>query len=110
MLRMIGYGENLGSGFPLILSAWNEKHWLKPELVEYPELMKVKLILHIETKNVVKDVAKEISDRQHIILGFLQDPPTLSATELSQKTGMTLRTIQRDMAGIILYLLNRIIQ
>ena len=46
MLRMIGYGENLGSGFPLILSAWNEKHWLKPELVEQPELMQVKLILH----------------------------------------------------------------
>lgn len=26
MFRMIGYGENLGSGFPLILNAWNEKH------------------------------------------------------------------------------------
>jgi ATP-dependent DNA helicase RecG len=43
MLRMIGYGENLGSGFPLILSALNEKHWLKPELIEQPELMQVKL-------------------------------------------------------------------
>ena len=30
MLRMIGYGENLGSVFPLILNAWNEKHWIKP--------------------------------------------------------------------------------
>jgi predicted HTH transcriptional regulator len=100
MLRMIGYGENLGSGFPIILNAWNEKHWLKPELVEQPELMQVKLILHIETKNVAKDVAKEISDRQHIILGFLQDSPTLSATELSQKTGMTTRTIQRDLADL----------
>lgn len=33
MFRMIGYGENLGSGFPLILNAWNEKHWMKPELI-----------------------------------------------------------------------------
>ena len=41
MLRMIGYGENLGSGFPLILNAWNEKHWIKPELLEQPELMQV---------------------------------------------------------------------
>lgn len=24
MLRMIGYGENLGSGFPLILNAWKQ--------------------------------------------------------------------------------------
>lgn len=43
MFRMIGYGENLGSGFPLILNAWNEKHGLKPELQEQPELMQVKL-------------------------------------------------------------------
>ena len=52
MLRMIGYGENLGSGFPLILSAWNERHWLKPELIEQSDLMQVKLILHIETKRM----------------------------------------------------------
>ncbi len=69
-------------------------------MVEQPELMQVKLILHIETKNVVKDVAKEISDRQRIILELLQDSPTLSATELSQKTGMTSRTIQRDLADL----------
>lgn len=27
MLRMIGYGENLGSGFPKILAAWKEAGW-----------------------------------------------------------------------------------
>ena len=60
MFRMIGFGENLGSGFPLILSAWNEKHWLKPELIEQRELMQVKLVLSIETKDVVKDVVKDV--------------------------------------------------
>lgn len=50
IFRMIGFGENLGSGFPLILSAWNEKHWLKPELIEQRELLQVKLILSVETK------------------------------------------------------------
>ena len=58
---MIGFGENLGSGFPLILSAWNEKHWLKPELIEQRELMQVKLVLSIETK----DVGKGFRDRQN---------------------------------------------
>lgn len=47
MLRMIGYGENLGSGFPLILNAWQEKHWLEPQLIEQSELMQVKLELKI---------------------------------------------------------------
>lgn len=59
-LRMIGYGENLGSGFPFILSAWNEKHWLKPELIE-----QLKLILHIED---VADEPKQLTERQYRIL------------------------------------------
>ncbi len=72
-LRMIGYGENLDSGFPFILSAWNEKHWLKPELIEQPELMQVKLILHIEdvadeSKSEPKSGPKQLTKRQYRIL------------------------------------------
>lgn len=69
MLRMIGYGENLDSGFPFILSAWNEKHWLKPELIEQPELMQVKLILHIEdVADEPKSEPKQLTKRQYRIL------------------------------------------
>ena len=105
MLRMIGYEENLGSGFPLILSAWNEKHWLKPELVEQPELMQVKLILHIEnrvyvTKDVTKDVTKELTERQQIILEFMQADGTITISEMSQKTNVTERTIKRDIESL----------
>ena len=105
MLRMIGYGENLGSGFPLILSAWNEKHWLKPELIEQPELMQVKLVLHIEndknvTKDVTKDVTKEISERQMIILGLIRENKNLTIPEMSLKTNVTERTIKRDIANL----------
>ena len=112
MFRMIGFGENLGSGFPLILSAWNEKHWLKPQLIEQRDLLQVKLILSIETKNVVKDVVKdvvkEISERQRIILDFIAENPTLSANAMSEKmsekmsdkTGIVPRTIQRDLADL----------
>ena len=105
MLRMIGYGENLGSGFPLILSAWNEKHWLKPELIEQPELMQVKLVLHIEndknvTKDVTKDVTKEMSERQMIILGLIRENKNLTIPEMSLKTNVTERTIKRDIATL----------
>ena len=105
MLRMIGYGENLGSGFPLILSAWNEKHWLKPELIEQPELMQVKLVLHIEndknvTKDVTKDVTKKISERQMIILGLIRENKNLTIPEMSLKTNVTERTIKRDIANL----------
>lgn len=32
MLRMIGFGENLGSGFPKILDAWKDAKWKAPLL------------------------------------------------------------------------------
>jgi hypothetical protein len=31
---MIGLGKGAGSGFPKILSAWNEQNWRTPELKE----------------------------------------------------------------------------
>ena len=60
MFRTIGYGENLGSGFPLILNAWNERHWLKPELIEQPELMQVKLILHILSEPINEPINEPV--------------------------------------------------
>ena len=90
MFRMIGFGENLGSGFPLILSAWNEKHWLEPELIEQTELRQVKLILHIRpanvVKDVVKDVVKELTERQKLILDMIRQDGALSARAIRRTT------------------------
>ena len=127
MFRMIGFGENLGSGFPLILSAWNEKHWLKPELIEQRELMQVKLVLSIETRDVVKelpdfvkDFVKELpnnllgqlSERQLEILSMIAADSTISAKAISEKMSEKVsekmsekntnveRTIERDLAKL----------
>ena len=116
---MIGFGENLGSGFPLILSAWNEKHWLKPELIEKRELLQVKLILSIETKEkdslmpsngtkemsgVLKDVLKELSEHQIVILEMIVRDSSLSAKamseKMSEKNTNVERTIERDLAKL----------
>ena len=45
MLRMVGYGENLGSGFPLILDAWKHAGWNTPVLNNKFELDMVELVL-----------------------------------------------------------------
>ena len=47
MLRMVGFGDNAGSGFPSILAAWKEEGWLKPELVENTSLNQVTLYLRM---------------------------------------------------------------
>lgn len=114
MLRMIGYGENLGSGFPLILHAWNEKHWIKPELIEQPELMQVKLILHImsepinstENKRVVvnktinEPVNHKLSERQKSIIEQITKSPYATRDEIAQLTGLSLGTLKRELATL----------
>ena len=102
MFRMIGYGENLGSGFPLILNAWNEKHWIRPELVEQPELMQVKLTLYFENDpvNGVKDGVKELSEVQRVIVDEIRRNPSITTNEMAQKTGVKFRTLQRYISQL----------
>lgn len=108
MLRMIGYGENLGSGFPLILNAWQEKHWLKPQLIEQPELMQVKLELKIVNaenptapqrgqKEGQKDGQKELSSRQLEIIHLLEKTPGATMPQIAEAMAITYRTVRRDM-------------
>ena len=106
MLRMVGFGENIGSGFPKIIAAWKETGWGEPELKNKIELDEVELVLPVSAmtanvvKDVVKDVVKELTDRQQVILELIKENPSLSASEMSQKIGMVIRTIQRDLASL----------
>ena len=45
MFRMIGLGDNIGSGFPAILKAWGDEKWRQPDLYDDQELHQVNLKL-----------------------------------------------------------------
>ena len=45
IFRMIGLGENIGSGFPTILEACKKENWRKPLLSERPDLHLVELTI-----------------------------------------------------------------
>lgn len=45
MLRLVGYGDNVGSGFPAIVAAWTNEKWQIPELQEETLLNQVTLQL-----------------------------------------------------------------
>ncbi len=45
MFRMIGLGDNIGSGFPAILKAWGMEKWRQPDLYYDQELQHVELKL-----------------------------------------------------------------
>ena len=111
MLRMVGFGENLGSGFPQIIAAWKETNWGEPQLINKIDLNEVELVLPFQqnnssfrtlniTKDVAKDVVKQTTERQEIILNLISKESTISANEISQILGTNSRTIQRDLAAL----------
>jgi predicted HTH transcriptional regulator len=105
----------IGSGFPLILKAWQEKQWPKPELVDDPDILQVKMTLKIPEnvlkesgnvlkdvlKDVPKDVPKELSERQIVIINLIRENIHLTAKEMSYKLSVSLKTIQRELAILI---------
>ncbi len=110
MLRMIGYGENLGSGFPLILNAWNEKHWLKPELIEEPELMQVKLVLHIKNDTVNDTVngmingtikSYEPTIRQKSILALIKANGRVTKEKMAVALKVSVPTLSRELKNLV---------
>ena len=55
MLRMVGFGDNAGSGFPTILNTWKEEGWVQPELIEDTILNQVILVLKMEEETVLEE-------------------------------------------------------
>ena len=45
MFRMIGLGDNIGSGFPTILKAWGDEKWRQPDLYDDQEHSEEQIIL-----------------------------------------------------------------
>ncbi|MBQ9255038.1 MAG: putative DNA binding domain-containing protein [Bacteroidales bacterium] len=124
MLRMIGYGENVGSGFPQIIAAWKDTNWGEPQLLNRLDIDEVELILPIPSpkgvlksvpiniaikisdvlkdvlKDVHKDILKELTDRQIVILETIYTTPNVTQQELSIKLKVSQKTIQREFSAI----------
>lgn len=88
MFRMIGFGDNIGSGFPAILNAWGEENWRKPDLSINEELRQVSLKLWTISlmpqecteflQNLFGEDYNSLEGTSQIVLGtaFLEDEVT----------------------------------
>ena len=61
MLRMVGFGDNAGSGFPTILATWEKEGWIRPELIENTNLNQVMLVLRMMPAWLIK--LQELEER-----------------------------------------------
>ena len=101
------------------MSAWNEKHWIKPELIEPTELMQVKLVLHVLNDGVPQsgtqggtqddtqdDTQGETQgetqglDLDSWIENEIASNPKITTEELAQKSKKGIRTIKRHLAKL----------
>ena len=57
MLCMIGFGENVGSGFPKIIAAWKETNWGEPQLLNKLDVDEVELVLPVPSTKATSDTA-----------------------------------------------------
>lgn len=64
MLRLVGFGDNAGSGFPTILDVWKSEGWIKPELIV--TLDKSHFITEDSTalQNMVEEMYPELPERK----------------------------------------------
>ena len=65
---------------------------MKPELLEQPELMQVKLTLHIHNEPV--------NERQQTILSIMKQSPSIIRENLANKLGISLATLKRELTSL----------
>ena len=120
MLRMVGFGENIGSGFPKIIAAWKETNWGEPELKNKIELDEVELVLPVpamgqrqengsfvpsndpknDPKDDLKEILKKVYDRQGLILLLIKTNEQITIQEMTQKVKVSEKTIKRELATL----------
>ena len=81
------------------MSAWNEKHRIKPELIEQTELMQVKLVLHVLNEGDTQDDTQGL-DLDSWIENEIANNPKITTEELARLSGKSIITIKRHLAKL----------
>ena len=110
MLRMVGYGENLGSGFPLILDAWKQAGWDTPVLNNKFELDMVELVLTLSavsekspSSTVEMTPSAELDDGEKSrekIINIIRNNPTVTQLELSNMLKISPKAIEKHIKNL----------
>lgn len=110
MFRMIGLGDNIGSGFPTILQAWGEENWRKPDLYDDQELHQVELrlwmvsLMPVECTTYLKTVFGEdydnLESEEQIILATAYLEGKVSNARLQSVLGLHATDVGRILYGL----------
>ena len=94
MLRLVGFGDNAGSGFPTILDVWKSEGWIKPELIEDTNLDQVTLVMKMEKESAEKSADSKIMERMDLseryqqILAIMEAGIEYSTKQVAERIGL----------------------
>ena len=101
MLRLVGFGDNAGSGFPTILDVWKSEGWIKPEWIEDTNLDQVTLVMKLEKESAYKSAESAeksadlknregmvLSERHQQILAIMKAGIEYSTSQVAEKIGL----------------------
>ena len=101
MLRLVGFGDNAGSGFPTILDVWKSEGWIKPELIEDTNLDQVTLVMKMEKESAEKSAESaeksadskimermDLSERYQQILAIMEAGIEYSTKQVAERIGL----------------------
>ena len=118
MLRMIGFGENVGSGFPKIIAAWKETNWGEPLLLNKLDVDEVELILPVpspKSSNVglpnelsielperlsirlSKELSKGLSETAATIYKLIYADNYITRGDIAKKVGISVTAVQKHV-------------
>ena len=118
MLRMIGFGENVGSGFPKIIAAWKETNWGEPQLLNKLDVDEVELILPVpspKSSNVglpnelsielpeglsirlSKELSKGLSETAATIFKLIYADNYITRGDIAKKVGVSKTAVQKHV-------------
>ena len=97
MFRMIGFGDNIGSGCPTILEAWKKENWRKPFLVERSDLHLVELTLsmvslipeqcHDALRGIFGNMYRTLNKEEQFVLSIAAAESSISNYRVQQLLG-----------------------
>ena len=96
-----GFIDAWGRGYKKIREGFEGAGLPMPEVENFCGGVRVSFMRNnINSADVTKDVAKELTDRQKVILEMIADDPSLTAKAMSEKDSVNERTIERDIAKL----------
>ena len=111
MFRMIGLGDNIGSGFPTILNVWGEENWRKPDLYDDQELHQVELrlwmvsLMPVECTEYLHKIFGQdyqyLQAEEQIILSTAYLEEKVSNTRLQSVLNLTSIEVGRLLTGLV---------